>query len=128
MGEGRDFVRVTGYVPEQDLHVLYHEAELFVYPSSYEGFGLPVLEAMAAGTPVLTARNSALEEVAGDAALLVDEPRMDLLAGALAELLSDDALRQRLSERGRQRARLFPWSRTAADTMAVLAAVASASA
>ena len=122
-----DQVRLTGHIPDTDLHVLYHEAELFVYPSSYEGFGLPVLEAMAAGTPVLTARNSALEEVAGDAALLVDEPRVDLLAGALAELMSDDALRQRLSERGRQRAGLFPWSRTAAETMAVLAAVASAS-
>ena len=128
VGDAADFVRVTGYVPEEDLHVLYHEADAFVYPSSYEGFGLPVLEAMAAGTPVLTARNSALVEVAGDAALLVDEPRRDLLADALATLLSDAALRERLSEEGRQRARLYPWSRTAAETMAVLAAVSSASA
>ena len=123
-----EFVRVTGYVPEQDLHVLYHEAEMFVYPSSYEGFGLPVLEAMAAGTPVLTARNSALVEVAGEAALLVDEPSRDLLADALTTLLTDAALRAQLSERGRQRARLFPWSRTASETMAVLAAVSSAAA
>jgi glycosyltransferase involved in cell wall biosynthesis len=123
-----DFVRVTGYVPEQDLHVLYHEADVFVYPSSYEGFGLPVLEAMAAGTPVLTARNSALVEVAGDAALLVDEPSRDLLADALTTLLTDAALRAQLAERGRQRARLFPWSRTASETMAVLAAVSSAAA
>jgi glycosyltransferase involved in cell wall biosynthesis len=121
-------VRVTGYVPEHDLHVLYHEAEVFVYPSSYEGFGLPVLEAMAAGTPVLTARNSALVEVAGDAALLVDEPRRDLLADALTTLLTDRALRERLAEQGRQRARLFPWSRTAAETMAVLTAVSSTAA
>ncbi len=128
LGETPDFVRVTGYVPEQDLHVLYHEAEVFVYPSSYEGFGLPVLEAMAAGTPVLTARNSALAEVADEAALLVDEPRRDLLADALTTLLTDAALRERLSELGRQRARLFPWSRTASETMAVLAAVSSAAA
>jgi glycosyltransferase involved in cell wall biosynthesis len=123
-----DAVRLPGYVPEQDLHVLYHEADAFAYPSSYEGFGLPVLEAMAAGTPVLTARNSALVEVAGDAALLVDEPRRDLLADALAALLSDAPLRERLSGRGRQRARLYPWSRTAEETMAVLAAVSSATA
>jgi glycosyltransferase involved in cell wall biosynthesis len=123
-----DFARVTGYIPEQDLHVLYHEAEVFVYPSSYEGFGLPVLEAMAAGTPVLTARNSALVEVAGDAALLVDEPSRDPLADALTRLLTDAGLREQLAERGRQRARLYPWSRTAAETMAVLAAVSSAAA
>jgi glycosyltransferase involved in cell wall biosynthesis len=128
LGETGDFVHVTGYVPEQDLHVLYHEAEAFVYPSSYEGFGLPVLEAMAAGTPVLTARNSALVEVAGDAALLVEEPRRDLLADALATLLTDASLREQLAEQGRQRARLFPWSRTARETMAVLAAVSSAAA
>jgi len=123
-----DLVRLPGHVPDADLHVLYHEADVFAYPSWYEGFGLPVLEAMAAGTPVLTARNSALAEVAGDAALLVDEPRRDLLADGLASLLSDTALRQRLAERGRERARLFPWNRTAAETMAVLAAVSSASA
>jgi glycosyltransferase involved in cell wall biosynthesis len=126
--ETPNFARVTGYIPEQDLHVLYHEAEVFVYPSSYEGFGLPVLEAMAAGTPVLTARNSALVEVAGDAALLVDEPSRDPLADALTRLLTDAGLREQLAERGRQRARLYPWSRTAAETMAVLAAVSSAAA
>ena len=83
---------------------------------------------MAAGTPVLTARNSALVEVAGDATLLVDEPRRDLLADALTRLLTDAALRDQLAERGRQRARLFPWSRTATETMEVLAAVSSAAA
>jgi glycosyltransferase involved in cell wall biosynthesis len=121
-------LRIPGYVPEHDLHVLYHEADAFVYPSSYEGFGLPVLEAMAAGTPVLTARNSALAEVAGDAALFVDDPTREQLAGALVTLLTDAALKERLSELGRQRARLFPWSRTAAETMDVLAAVSSAAA
>jgi glycosyltransferase involved in cell wall biosynthesis len=122
IGETGSAVRVLGYVPEADLHVLYHEAELFVYPSSYEGFGLPVLEAMASGTPVLTARNSALEEVAGDAALLVDEPTKEALADALAQLLTDEALRERLSALGRQRARQFSWERTAHATMDVLVA------
>ena len=119
-------MRVTGYLPEDELHVLYHEADAFVYPSSYEGFGLPVLEAMAAGTPVLTARNSALVEVAGDAALFVAEPGRAQLAEALTALLKDDELRARLSEQGRQRARRFPWSRTAEETMTVLASVSSA--
>jgi glycosyltransferase involved in cell wall biosynthesis len=122
---GADFVRVTGYVPEPDLHVLYHEAEAFVYPSSYEGFGLPVLEAMAAGTPVLTARNSSLVEVAGDGALLVDEPSRDALEEALARLLTDGELREQLAARGRERARQFPWSRTAAQTMTTLASASS---
>ena len=123
-----DFVRVTGYVPEQDLHVLYHEAELFVYPSSYEGSACPCSRPWPQAPPVLTARNSALVEVAGDATLLVDEPRRDLLADALTRLLTDAALRDQLAERGRQRARLFPWSRTATETMEVLAAVSSAAA
>lgn len=125
---GESFVRTAGYVPEPDLRVLYHEAEAFVYPSSYEGFGLPVLEAMAAGTPVLTARNSSLVEVAGDAALLVDEPRRELLEDALTRLLTDAPLREQLAERGRRRAQLFPWSRTAAETMAVLEEAASTAA
>jgi glycosyltransferase involved in cell wall biosynthesis len=122
---GEDFVRVTGYVSEADLHALYHEAEAFVYPSSYEGFGLPVLEAMAAGTPVLTARNSSLVEVAGDAAVFVDEPRLDALEEALTGLLTDAGLRERLAVRGKERARQFPWSRTAAQTMTTLASASS---
>ena len=95
-----DFVRVTGYVPEQDLHVLYHEAELFVYPSSYGRVRPARARGHGRRHPVLTARNSALVEVAGDATLLVDEPRRDLLADALTRLLTDAALRDQLAGGG----------------------------
>ena len=121
-------VRTLGHVPDAHLRVLYHEAELFVYPSEYEGFGLPVLEAMASGTPVLTTRTSALVEIADDAALLVAGPVREALADGLVTLLSDVSLRERYAELGRARARLYSWQRTAERTMEILAAVSSAGA
>lgn len=117
-GLGEDVV-LTGYVPEADLPMLYNAAELFCYPSLYEGFGLPVLEAMACGTAALASNVSALPEVAGDAARLVNPYDVDELARALDELLSDAAARARLRERGLARARLFSWERTARQTLAV---------
>jgi glycosyltransferase involved in cell wall biosynthesis len=119
-------VRLTGYVPDADLRALYHDAELFVHPSSYEGFGLPVLEAMAAGTPVLTVATSSLTEVAGDAALLVPEPTREGLAAAIAGLLADTAHRRALAELGRARAAQFSWQRTAEQTLVAVAEAAGA--
>lgn len=109
----------TGYVPEADLPRLYGGARAFVYPSLYEGFGLPVLEAMQCGTPVVTTDISSMPEVAGDAALLVQPGDVGGLAGALTRVLSDDALAADLKQRGLARAALFSWERCARETRAV---------
>ncbi len=116
-------VRFAGYVPDDQLPLWYNVAEVFVYPSRYEGFGLPPLEALACGTPVVTSDTSSLPEVVGDAALLVDPDDPAALAAALSRLLADPALRAALRERGIRRAADFSWSRTAAATRAVYDAV-----
>jgi len=103
----------TGYVPDADLVALYNAAEVFVYPSLFEGFGLPPLEAMACGTATVTANTSALPETVGEAALTVDPRDGEALAGALARLLGDGALRARLEREGLARAALFSWDDTA---------------
>jgi glycosyltransferase involved in cell wall biosynthesis len=107
-----------GYVDDGDLPAFYNAAEAFVFPSLWEGFGIPVLEAMACGTPVITANVSALPEVAGDAALLVDPYSADAIAEAMHDVLSRPELRNSLRERGLARARLFSWTRTAEQTLA----------
>jgi glycosyltransferase involved in cell wall biosynthesis len=118
-------VRVLGYVPERDLLPLYRGAAAFVYPSFYEGFGLPVIEAMACGAPVVTYRTTSLPEVAGDAALLLDPPvSPEALAAALTRVVHDQALRGRLVERGLARAAHFDWRRTAEVTASVYEALA----
>jgi glycosyltransferase involved in cell wall biosynthesis len=110
-------VRFPGWLTDADLESLWAIADAFVFPSLYEGFGLPVLEAMARGVPVACANASSLPEVAGDAALLFD-PRDDAaIAASLQRLLSDRALVERLREAGRQRAREFTWERTARATI-----------
>ena len=102
-------VRYLGYVAERDLAPLTAAAEAFVYPSLYEGFGFPVAQAMAAGTPVITSNVSSLPEIAGDAALLVDPRSQSELRAALARLLGSEALRNSLRAMGRQQARQFRW-------------------
>jgi glycosyltransferase involved in cell wall biosynthesis len=110
---GEAGVRTLGFVSDDDLAALYTGCTAFAYPSLYEGFGLPVLEAMAAGAPTVTSSVSSLPEVAGDAALMVDPHDTAALTDALARLLADDALRDRLRAAGRERARRFSWARTA---------------
>jgi glycosyltransferase involved in cell wall biosynthesis len=113
------YVHFTGYVEEADLPALYNGAALFAFPSLYEGFGLPVLEAMACGTPVVTSSSSSLPEVAGDAALLVDPYDIAALADAMRRVLEDSALAAALRVKGLERARQFTWERTARETIAV---------
>ena len=109
----RGRIRVMGYVPQSDLVSLYRAADVFVYPSFYEGFGLPVLEAMACGTPVVISDRQAMTEVAGDAALRFDPTSAEALADVLATILLDDELGRRMRARARVRARAFTWRRTA---------------
>jgi glycosyltransferase involved in cell wall biosynthesis len=112
-------VTFTGYIRETDLPALYSAAEVFVFPSLYEGFGLPPLEAMACGTPVITSNASSLPEVVGDAALTVDPYDVDGLAAAIERALADEDLRAELRRRGLERAARFTWERAARETLAV---------
>jgi glycosyltransferase involved in cell wall biosynthesis len=115
-----DRIRFTGYVDDTDLPALLSGACAFVFPSLYEGFGMPVLEAMACGSPVLTANTSSLPEVAGDAALLVDPEDTGAIAAGLMRLLEDANLRADLQGRGLAQAERFTWGRCAVETLAVL--------
>ncbi len=113
-------VHWLGYVPEADLPALYQGAQAFCFPSLFEGFGLPVLEAQAYGVPVMTANNSSLPEIAGDAALLVDPTDVDAIAEAMLRLSQDEALRQRLIAAGHENVKRFSWEKAARETLAVL--------
>jgi len=114
-----DQVRVLGYVPDEDLPALYRAAEVFVFPSLYEGFGLPPLEAMACGTPVICSNTSSLPEVVGDAGLLVNPHDVAAWTAALERLLSEAELRQELRQRGLHRATKFTWKEAAGRTLEV---------
>lgn len=107
-------VRFLGFVPDATLAVLYRLASVFVFPSLYEGFGLPPLEAMAAGAPVITSNVSSLPEVVGDAAILINPMDASSIASAIAQVLGDPALREELRRRGRERVQSFSWGRSVA--------------
>jgi len=119
----QDKVILPGYVPDDDLPAVYAGAQALAFPSLYEGFGLPVLEAMACGTPVACSDTSSLPEVAGDAALCFDPSDAADIAGALRRLLSDKELCEALRQRGFEQASRFSWRRVAAETKAVYDAV-----
>jgi glycosyltransferase involved in cell wall biosynthesis len=120
----KDTVVLTGYVPERDLPALYSGALCFVYPSYFEGFGLPPLEALKCGAAVIVGNRTSLPEVVGDAALAVDPFDIDAITGAIKNLVNDAALRRELSVKGQQRASEFNWRETARKTLAVYNEVA----
>jgi alpha-1,3-rhamnosyl/mannosyltransferase len=112
-------VKRLGYIPQEDLPLLYAGAWAFAFPSIYEGFGLPLLEALRSGVPALTANRSSLPEIAGDAALLVDPEDVDAIAAGLERLLTDEAWRALAVERGLRQAQGFSWERCVEETVAV---------
>ena len=109
----------TGYVPDEELPLLYNAADLFVYPSIFEGFGLPVLEALACGTPVITSNTSSLAELAGEAAVLIDPLSIQELTDAMIRVLRDEKLRLLLAEKGLRRASQFTWEKTSRQTLEI---------
>ncbi len=112
-----DDVILTGYVADEDLPALYRGAAAFVYPSLFEGFGLPPVEAMACGTPVVTSNTSSLPEVTGTAAFLIDPHRDDQIADALLQIVNDRSLRLRLRAAGLEQAKRFTWREAAEKTL-----------
>jgi glycosyltransferase involved in cell wall biosynthesis len=120
----RERVLFPGYVPDEDLGGLLSGATAFIFPSLYEGFGIPVLEAGGCGVPVIASNTSSLPEVAGDAALLVDPHDVDAIANAMYRLVTDPALREELTRRGLENVKRFSWDKCARETLAVLESVA----
>jgi len=116
----RERIDFAGLVPESKLPALYRGARALIFPSLYEGFALPVVEAMACGTPVVTSNVSAMPEIAGDATLLVDPSSVQQIVDAIQQIMSDTSLREQLRERGIARASQFSWARTAAGVQALL--------
>lgn len=121
----KESVRFTGYIDSADISALYSGAVLFVYPSLYEGFGLPILEAMSCGTPVVTSNTSSMPEVAGDAALLVDPLNAEELAFGMETVLEKESLRVEMKKKGLARAASFSWDRCAKETVEVYRKVAA---
>jgi len=120
--EGR--VKLLGFVPTETCPVLYSAADCFVFPSLYEGFGFPPLEAMACGTPVISSDRSSLPELVDDSGLIVNPEDVGAIAAAMTTVLSTESLRRDLGARGMKRAKLFSWEKTAAQTLAVYEEVA----
>jgi glycosyltransferase involved in cell wall biosynthesis len=109
-----------GYVNDADLRVLYQETDLFVYPSFYEGFGLPPLEAMACGAPVVASSTSSLPEVCGDAAVYVDPLNVDSIADGMASVLNNKGVREILIVKGKERVRMFNWEKCAEEILRII--------
>ncbi len=118
-------VIVTGRIPEEEKALLYSAATAFVFPSLYEGFGIPVLEAMACGAPTITSNDSSLPEVAGDAAWLVDPTSVEAIAEAMVRLVADEGLRNEMRRKGFQRVSQFSWETSALKTLEVYRRVIS---
>jgi len=109
----RDLVHLIGFVDDEDVAGLYSGAECVVFPSLYEGFGFPVIEGMACGTPVITSNVSSLPEVAGDAAIMVDPYDIDAITDAIQRVLDDNTLRDRMIQAGFEQASKFTWEKSA---------------
>ena len=118
-------IHITGHVPDEDLVAIYNGATALVYPSLYEGFGLPIVEAMACGCPVICSNAASMPEVAGDAALFIDPRNSDELAATIETVVQNDNVREDLVRRGFKQAGKFSWQRTAQETMEVFRMVAS---
>jgi len=110
---------ITGYVSQDDLPLLYNGCDIFIYPSLYEGFGFPVVEAMRCGVPVITSNVSSMPEVAGDAAILVNPENEEEIGNAIIRLIEDRELREELKKRGLERSKMFSWKKTAIETLKV---------
>ena len=113
-------VRSIGYVRRDLLPAVYHLANIFAFPSLYEGFGMPLLEAMAAGTPIVSSNRSAMPEVVGEAGLLVNPEDVDAIRGGLERVINDEELAAKFARSGRERALSFTWEKTAAETLGFL--------
>ena len=116
----KENVRAIGYIDREDKPFVFNLASLFIYPSFFEGFGLPILEAMACGTPVIASNNSSIPEVAGSAAIFVDPNRPDELREAMTAVLSDEKLYDKMKDRGLKRAEKFSWKKSAEKTQEIL--------
>jgi glycosyltransferase involved in cell wall biosynthesis len=114
----RDII-LTGYIPREDMVFLYNGCELFIYPSLYEGFGIPVLEAMSCGVPVITSNVSSLPEVGGDACVYVNPYDEEDILYKMEKVLSSEELKNEMSKKGLERAKLFSWEKTAEKTLKV---------
>jgi len=119
----KDDVILTGYVPVEDVPLLLNGAEVLVFTSKYEGFGFPILEAMACGCPVITSNVSSMPEVAGDAAILVNPEDENEIAEAIGNVLKDDNIKKQLREKGFEEVKKFSWEKVAKETLKVIEGV-----